>query len=73
MLTNTIAEQYFLPLDINPVFSAAGFGALSFPTSEPPSSVPEPSSLALFVLGLGWLAATRIRKGSPRGNPRGLR
>ena len=69
VLANNVSSQMFTPLDINPVFSAKGFGALAFPTSEPPNSVPEPSTLALFVLGLGWLTATRIRKTSARSPP----
>jgi hypothetical protein len=61
LLANNIAEQQFTALDINPVFSVGGFGALAFPTSEPPHSVPEPSTLALLAFGLGWLALVRHR------------
>jgi|GEM_PF-2379222 len=60
LVANNIGPQSFTPLDINPVFSIGGFGALAFPTtSEPPRNVPEPSTLALFVLGLAWLAKAR--------------
>ena len=65
VLANNISSQTFTPLDINPIFSTGGFGALAFPTSEPPKSVPEPSTLVLFVLGLGWLAATLHRMRRP--------
>ena len=62
LVANNIGPQSFTPLDINPVFSIGGFGALAFPTtSEPPRNVPEPSTLALFVLGLAWLA--KVRRG----------
>ena len=62
LLANNIGAQNFTPLDVNPLFSIGGFGALAFPTSQPPThSVPEPSTLVLLVLGLVWLAVTRSR------------